>query len=84
MVTPGSMALGTWRMESSSSSHWPVWMSSIRVRLALDSSVTWTEPLVSFQMSQVSMVPKSSSPFSALALAPGTFSRIQRTLVPEK
>jgi hypothetical protein len=39
---------------------------------------------VNFQISHVSIVPKSKSPFSAAARAPGTFSRIQRTFVPEK
>ena len=35
-------------------------------------------------MSHVSMVPNSSSPASAFARAPGTFSRIQRSFVPLK
>ena len=57
------------------------------VRLALVTSVTCTPPLtppVRFQMNQVSMVPNSRSPASAVARAPGTLSRIQRTLGPEK
>ena len=51
---------------------------------ALDTSVTWTLPPVRFQTSHESTVPKRSSPFSALSLAPGTFSRIQRIFVPLK
>jgi tetratricopeptide (TPR) repeat protein len=39
-------------------------------REALVSSVTWTWPFVSFQMSQESTVPKASSPRSALSRAP--------------
>ena len=39
---------------------------------------------VSFQISQLSTVPKSSSPRSALCCAPGTSSRIQRIFVAEK
>ena len=44
------------------------------VRLALDTSVTCAPPLgppVRFQMTQVSILPKSTSPFSALARTPG-------------
>ena len=37
-----------------------------------------------FQISQVSMVPNSSCPFSAFSRAPGTLSRIHLILVPEK
>ena len=57
------------------------------VRLALVTSVTCTPPLtppVRFQITQVSMLPKSSSPFSALARAPSTLSRIHLILGPEK
>ena len=54
------------------------------VRLALVWSVTWTWPPVSFQISQVSMVPKSSSPFSACSLAPGVLSSSHLILEPEK
>ena len=35
-------------------------------------------------MHQVSMLPKSRSPASAVAFAPSTLSRIQRTFGPEK
>src|ERR1035437_10047564 len=41
-------------------------------------------PPVRFQMSQLSIVPKRRSPASALALAPGTLSRIQAIFGPEK
>ena len=57
------------------------------VRLALVTSVTWTPPFgppVRFQITHVSGVPKSRSPASARARAPGTLSRIQRILGPEK
>ncbi len=57
------------------------------VRLALVTSVTCLPPLgppVRFQMHQVSMFPKSTSPFSALARAPSTLSRIHLILGPEK
>ena len=54
------------------------------VREALLASVTWASPPVRRQASQVSMVPKASSPRSARARAPGTVSRSQASLVPEK
>ncbi|MOA62360.1 hypothetical protein D3C78_1877600 [compost metagenome] len=54
------------------------------VREALDTSVTCTAPWVSCQISQLSMVPKASLPALARSRAPGTFSRIQRSLVAEK
>ena len=54
------------------------------VRLALLGSVTCTLPRVKFQMSQVSTVPKHSSPRSARARAPSTLSRIHFALVAEK
>ena len=47
-------------------------MSYSMVRLALVGSVTWTFPPVSFQISQLSTVPKRSFPASACSLAPGT------------
>ena len=59
-------------------------MSKAIVREAFDTSVTCTRPPVSFQTSQVSIVPQSSSPRAARACAPGTRSRIQRTFVAEK
>ncbi len=54
------------------------------VREALLTSVMCTAPLVSFQTSHESTVPNASLPASARARAPGTLSRIQRTLLPEK
>ena len=54
------------------------------VREALLTSVTCTLPPVSCQISQLSTVPKASSPRSAAARAPGTLSSSQRSLVPEK
>ena len=57
------------------------------VREALVTSVTCTPPLVPpvrFQMHQVSMLPNSRSPASALARAPSTLSRTHLTLGPEK
>ena len=54
------------------------------VREALLGSVTCSAPPVSFQISQVSMVPKASSPRSARSRAPGTLSSSQRSLLPEK
>jgi hypothetical protein len=59
-------------------------MLKTRVREALVASVAWDWPPVSFHSSQVSMVPKASSPFSARARAPGTLSSSQASLVPEK
>ena len=54
------------------------------VREAFEASVTWTAPPVSFQSSQLSTVPKASSPASARARAPGTLSSSQAILVAEK
>ena len=68
------------KMRSSSSSHSPLTMLKSRVREALVTSVTWRLPLVRCQMSQLSTVPKASSPRSARARAPATWSRIQRDL----
>ena len=80
----GSMARGTSKMRSRSSSHSPVSRFISMVREALVASVTCAAPLVSFQISQVSTLPNSSSPSRAFCRAPGTFSRIQRILLPEK
>jgi len=44
----------------------------------------WSLPLVSFHTSQVSTVPKASSPFSALALAFGILSSSHWILLAEK
>ena len=54
------------------------------VRLALLTSVTWRAPCVRFQMSQLSTVPKASSPRSAWARAPGTWLSSHCSLVAEK
>ena len=72
-------------MRSSSQScmsHSSVSKSMSRVRDALVTSVRCSArsrsfaPPVRFQISQVSIVPASSSPFSARSRAPGTLSRI--------
>jgi hypothetical protein len=55
-----------------------------RVREALLASVAWTRPPVSFQTSQLSTVPKASSPRSARARAPGTWSSSHASFVAEK
>ena len=78
------MLAGTPRSFSRSSSHFSVLMLNSIVRDALVTSVTWVEPLVSCQTSQLSIVPNASLPASALARAPGTLSRIHATLLPEK
>jgi hypothetical protein len=56
------------------------------VRLAFETSVTCTPlaPPVRFQMTQLSIVPNSRSPASALCRAPGMLSSSQRILGPEK
>ena len=60
------------------------WMSYSSVRDAFVASVACTRPPVSFQSSQESTVPASSSPRSAAARAPSTLSRIHASLVAEK
>ncbi len=67
-----------------SASHSPVWMFHSIVREAFDTSVTCRRPRVSCQTSQLSMVPKASSPRAARSRPPSTWSRIQRSLVAEK
>ena len=59
-------------------------MSKQSVREAFDGSVACTAPPVRRHSSQLSTVPKASSPRSARPRAPGTSSRSQRILVPEK
>ena len=54
------------------------------VRLAFVTSVAWTCPYVRVQTSQLSTVPKASSPLSACSRAPGTLSRIHLILLAEK
>ncbi len=80
----GIMAAGMCMAASSSSSQRWVWMLNSMVRAALLWSVTWAAPPVSCQISQLSTVPNASSPASAWARAPGTWSRIHCSLVPEK
>ena len=66
----GSIAVGMPMSLRISGSQSRVSRSISMVRLALVTSVTWTPPLtppVRFQMHQVSMLPKSRSPASALA-----------------
>jgi hypothetical protein len=59
-------------------------MSNSIVRDALLTSVACTRPPVSFHSSQLSMVPKASSPCAAAMCAPFTWSSSQRILVPLK
>ena len=59
-------------------------MSKQSVREAFDGSVACTAPPVSCQSSHVSTVPKHSSPRSARGRSAGSWSSIQRILVPEK
>ena len=83
----GSMAFGMPITLSISGSQSSVSRFINMVRLALVTSVTCTPPLgppVRFQMTQVSILPNSTSPFSALARAPSTLSRIHLTFGPEK
>ena len=54
------------------------------VRDALETSVAWTLPDVSCQISQLSMVPNASSPRIARWRAPGKCSSNQFSFVPEK
>ena len=82
--TSGSIARGTRSRRSSSASQSLVWMLKSSVRDALDASVTCVRLPVSCQMSQVSTVPKASSPRSARARAPGILSSSQAILVPLK
>ncbi len=70
-----------------SSSHSRVSRFISIVREALVTSVTWTPPFgppVMFQMTHVSIVPNSRSPFSAFSRAPSTLSRIHLAFGPAK
>ncbi len=78
----GSIARGTPNAPSSSSSQSRVVRSISSVRDALVTSVACSP--VRFHSSQLSGVPKSSSPRSARSLAPSTFARIQAILLAEK
>src|SRR6185312_1329805 len=80
----GNIDRGTSSSASNSSSHSRVWMLNSMVREAFVASVTCVWPCVSFQISQLSTVPKANLPASARSLAPLTFFKIQLTLLPEK
>src|SRR3989338_4150170 len=54
------------------------------VREALVTSVAWDWPPVSFQISQLSMVPKAISPRTARRRRPLTLSKSHLIFVPEK
>ena len=83
----GSIWRGTPKMASSSSCQFRVVRSIRRVRLAFVTSVTCVPPSgppVRFQISQLSMVPNSTSPRSARWRRPGVWSSSQRTFGAEK
>src|SRR5690554_3218974 len=83
-LTSGRMDEGIWKRSSSSWSHFFSWILNIMVRLALVISVRCSSPPVIFQTSQLSTVPKQTSPLSAFSLAPSTWSNIHLILVAEK
>ena len=62
----------------------PALGTDAEVRDAFDGSVACTTPPLRRHRRKLSMVPKASSPRSARARAPSTWSRIHATLVPEK
>ena len=78
----GSIAAGTPIASSSSGAQSRVVRSISMVRLALVTSVTCSP--VNFQISQLSMVPKSTSPRSARSRRPSTSSSSQRSFGPAK
>ena len=78
ILTSGSMLRGIPNASRSTGSQSHRLMSYRSVRLAFETSVTWTAPAVRFQMTHVSGEPNSRSPRSAFSRAPGTLSRIQR------
>ena len=84
----GSIAAGTPTAARSSGSQASVARSISMVRDAFVTSMTWMPPRtppVSFQISQLSMVPNSRSPASAAARRSGPpASRIQATLRAEE
>ena len=80
----GSMARGTPKISSNSSSQSPVCMLNSIVREALLASVTCALPPVRFQTSHESTVPKASSPALAFFRAPGTCCKTHWSLVAEK
>ena len=83
-TTVGKTERGILSKASSSSSQARVCKLNRSVREALLGSVTCVWPLVRFQTSQLSTVPKASSPRSARVRAPGMLSSSQASLVPEK
>ena len=80
----GSMARGMRNRRSIGSLHSAVAMSHSRVREALVASVACTRPPVSRQSRKLSMVPNASSPRSARARAPATWSSTQASVEAEK
>ena len=76
---------GTRKSSSIAGSHSAVARFISRVRDAFVTSVTWScAARQSRWTRKLSMVPKASSPFSARARAPSTWSSSQAALVPEK
>ena len=83
----GSIARGTSKIVSSSSSQSSVLRFISIVRLALVTSVAWMPPCrppVRCQMTHVSGLPNTASPRSAASRTPGTFWRIHWIFAPEK
>ena len=80
----GRASIGTPRIPARAGSHARVRMSMSMVRDALEWSVACTRPPVRFQMIHESTVPRASLPETALSRTTGTWSSIQRNLVPEK
>ena len=80
----GSTLRGMFSSARMSSFQSCVCRSNSMVREALLGSVLCTAPPVSCHTSQVSTVPKASSPRSAIWRAPGAWSSSQDSLVPEK
>jgi len=81
--TSGRISMGTPKNSHACADHRWVRTSSSIVRLALVTSVTCRPP-VRFQISQVSIVPNSTSPRSARSRRPGMWLRIQFSRGPEK
>jgi hypothetical protein len=81
--TSGSIARGMPKKSSAAGDQSRLCTSSSMVRLALVTSVTCRPP-VSFQISQVSIVPNRISPRSARSRSSGWWSRIHFMRGPEK
>src|SRR4051794_31984957 len=77
--TAGRTSSGTPSRSAIAADHDRVLMSNSIVRLAFDGSVAWTSPPVSFQISQLSIVPMARS-----ARSTSRCSSSQDALVPEK